>query len=757
MLRQITFALPGIAAFIAIPLWGRFAEQRHELWPDREVAWALWHWFSGARATWQWPPLETGRSDLKGELPRRAVTGAARTAGTVTLVYLWSGKTGDPLFWGVTLTAGWAGIAILATHVAIRRAMRGWWVFPLEEALYETSGWKSVFSDDEASRAQVVRGRRWVKVRRLRLRWRKRKTQRLPRPWLDTRLFFKVELPYRFDNSDLNRKNFLNQATHKLDLGEIVPGWHTTGHFSLVRLYPELRLPPPPKWHDKHVRQIMRPALGPMIWPHGLGKGGVAITRSRKTDNPHLMISAGTIGGKSTALRWYAANVLHFGGLVVICDIKRHSHIWARGLPGTLSFPDVTLPEDAPGAGAQINEALLGVWAEIERRNRECDPLRVGDPWPEFQPVLLVFDELNTTTTAMNRWWKTARPNTRAGDLAPGTHALQDILHQGRAVCVSAAFGAQAARRRAVGGGEGFEDIGNILMVPPYSKATWNVCAPHIEYIPAKSHHDHPAWGILLDGLDAIEVQRIEMTEREAVRFSRAGDARRAAWQETPAIAGLRALGAGQPRPPEPTMRVEVAIGAAHGNGNKPDPGTSGPPDDFDAATLRQFSSDEGAGTVPMRYDALRKAADKPGFPGPARKGPIKADGTEMVSKRLYLRQEIEVWFEERSNLGDPGVYVIEPPHDLKVKIGETKRLEDRIDEFSWSGVGDQIVKQWFPCTDKQHAQDLETWLHAKYDSQRIPRTEWFRKEGQLDEDYLDADRLLAGCPDELRPVKEAA
>ena len=763
MTWQATWLVPVAAMFAAIPLWGRFAEQRHELWPDRELAWATWHWFSGARATWQWPPLETGKSDPEGGLPRRAVTGAARTAGTATLVYLWSAKHGDPLFWGVALTTGWVALLLLAAHVAVRRAVRHWWVFPLEEALYATSGWESLFKDDNASRAQQARGRRWVKVRRLRLCWRRKKGQRLPRPWLDTRLYFKVELPHRFDNSDLNRKNFLNQATNKLDLGQLTPGWHTTGHFSAVRLYPELRLPPPPKWSDKHVRQIARPAMGPMTWVHGLGAGGVAVTRSRKTDNPHLAISGGTGAGKSTALLWYAANVLHFGGLVVICDIKRHSHVWARDLPGVLSFPDVRLdPETAPPAAQQINDALVYVMAEVDRRNHECDPMRAGDPWPEFQPVLLVLDEMNPTMTAMNRWWKTARRTTRDGDLAPGTHALQTFLHQGRAVCMSAVVGFHAARRRSVGGGEGFEDIGNVLMMPPYSQSTWNVVAPHLEFVPARSHHDNPAWGVLLDGMDAIEIQRIKMRDLEAVRMASVGNARRAAWAETPAIAGLRAIGSGQPRSPEPSTHEVEAIGAArsNGNGHRPvveDPGTSGAPDDFDTATLRQFSVDEGAGTIPMRYDALRKAQDESGFPEPAKRGPLKTDGTEWKAKRLYLRQAIEKWYEEKEGLGNPGVYVIEPPADLKVKIGETKRLEARIDEFSWSGLGDKVVKHWFPCHDKAHAQKLEGWFRVKYGEQRIAKTEWHLKQGQLAEDLYDDDKMLAGCPPELLPVKEAA
>jgi hypothetical protein len=108
-------------------------------------------------------------------------------------------------------------------------------------------------------------------------------------------------------------------------------------------------------------------------------------------------------------------------------------------------------------------------------------------------------------------------------------------------------------------------------------------------------------------------------------------------------------------------------------------------------------------------------------------------------------------------DLGNPGVYVIEPPFDLKVKIGETKRLKARIDEFSWSGLPqEELVRHWFPCESKAHAQALEDWFRGKYGEQRIARTEWHRKEGRLAADLYDDDRMLEGCPDEIRPLEEA-
>lgn len=171
-------------------------------------------------------------------------------------------------------------------------------------------------------------------------------------------------------------------------------------------------------------------------------------------------------------------------------------------------------------------------------------------------------------------------------------------------------------------------------------------------------------------------------------------------------------------------------------------------PDDVDGGieylTLRGLASRDWC---PYTYETVRKyARDEDDFPDPIEgfENPRKWSETEVRAYLLGGRQ---------ANVGDPGVYVIDPPGSATVKIGETKRLEHRVDELSLAGLGEQVVRQWFPCRDKRHAKDLETWLHRKYDRQRVsPKAEWFRKDGRLADDYQDADRLLRGCPVKLLP-----
>ena len=172
--------------------------------------------------------------------------------------------------------------------------------------------------------------------------------------------------------------------------------------------------------------------------------------------------------------------------------------------------------------------------------------------------------------------------------------------------------------------------------------------------------------------------------------------------------------------------------------------------DDVDSGinylTLRDLAGREWC---PYTYETVRKyARDDSSFPAPV-------EGFE--NPRRWSESAVRDWFESRvEDAGAPGVYVIEPPHDLKVKIGETKRLAGRIDEFSWSGLPqEELVRHWFPCRSKRHAQELEGWFRRKYRTQRIAGTEWHKKEGTLVADLGDDAAMLRGCPAEIRPLEE--
>lgn len=64
-------------------------------------------------------------------------------------------------------------------------------------------------------------------------------------------------------------------------------------------------------------------------------------------DSPHVLISAGTGGGKSTILRTICCQFIHNGALAFVLDFKRISHTGARGVPGVSYCRDIAEIHDA--------------------------------------------------------------------------------------------------------------------------------------------------------------------------------------------------------------------------------------------------------------------------------------------------------------------------------------------------------------------------------------------------------------------------
>src|SRR5260221_12926933 len=75
---------------------------------------------------------------------------------------------------------------------------------------------------------------------------------------------------------------------------------------------------------------VMRLDAATQVTPFiGYGRGGKPVNADLDSDSPHVLISAGSGGGKSVTLRTLACQILHHGGTVLVLDIKRISHMWA--------------------------------------------------------------------------------------------------------------------------------------------------------------------------------------------------------------------------------------------------------------------------------------------------------------------------------------------------------------------------------------------------------------------------------------------
>lgn len=179
------------------------------------------------------------------------------------------------------------------------------------------------------------------------------------------------------------------------------------------------------------------------------------------SDSPHILISAASGAGKSVTARAIATQALIKGYEVVFLDIKRHSHRWARNLPGV--HYAATLPE--------IASALKSLGVHLHRRNEIVEewPGDIADA-PVGPRILVVFEEMNATMDALADFEKqldrTAYKPSRA---------FGDVMFLGRAAKIAVVAVSQYAKgvmRLAI-----LENFGTRILIR-HSWESWNGLVP---------------------------------------------------------------------------------------------------------------------------------------------------------------------------------------------------------------------------------------------------------------------------------------
>ncbi|MFI0923372.1 hypothetical protein ACH4TP_05420 [Streptomyces sp. NPDC021012] len=145
----------------------------------------------------------------------------------------------------------------------------------------------------------------------------------------------------------------------------------------------------------------------------GLGAGRKTVSVDLDHDSPHVLISVGTGGGKSTILRTIACQFLRNGAQAHILDFKRISHTWARGIPGVHCCRDI----------ADIHDALIELGAEGHRRIRLAeqfgDDVLASEPDRVGPRQVIVLEETNATMAQLKRQRRQPDRRPRAGSLHP--------------------------------------------------------------------------------------------------------------------------------------------------------------------------------------------------------------------------------------------------------------------------------------------------------------------------------------------------
>lgn len=150
------------------------------------------------------------------------------------------------------------------------------------------------------------------------------------------------------------------------------------------------------------------------------------------SDSPHILISASSGAGKSVTARSIATQALVKGFEVVFLDIKRHSHRWAKNLPGVHYAG--TLPE--------IASALKSLGVHLHKRNEIVNdyPGAIADA-PVGPRIMVVFEEMNATLDALSDFEKQMSRT----ELKP-SRAFGDVMFLGRAAKISVVAISQYAK-----------------------------------------------------------------------------------------------------------------------------------------------------------------------------------------------------------------------------------------------------------------------------------------------------------------------
>jgi hypothetical protein len=310
---------------------------------------------------------------------------------------------------GGTMAAAVAAWA--ATSVVQRRRHHQRWVLPLHIALHQHVG-----IDDPRHYLTVPRALASGKVPS------------------SNREGVIVDLPPDFSWSSSAKAAILDVTTGKLGLDDVSSHWERKGQWNFLQLRPVAHAPGFVAFANAEHRVFIEAAKAsaPLI---GLTAGRVEeglmipapVAYDLDHESPHMALSAGTGGAKSSTLRAIVAQLMHHGACTVVIDLKRHSQMWLRDLPGVLYVRD---PED-------IHHVLIALAAEADRRNRAWDNVRVGEKGPTFPRLVVVCEELNGTIRKLRSYWKRVRTPSVDPQLSPAIEAIGDMLFMGRGVQVN--------------------------------------------------------------------------------------------------------------------------------------------------------------------------------------------------------------------------------------------------------------------------------------------------------------------------------
>jgi len=565
------------ATVLVAAWWVSFGGQHRNPRHDFGIGWWLWHWFTGGLLdTVRAYPTDEGR--LRRGV-RRALRGLGRTAlagGFVAAIYLRSGAAhgtavGTVAGWGVGGSVALAAATVGVAHIAVRWSMWRHYVQPLHWAVAGKAGWPL-----DLKGRQV---RRYVHV---------------PRGLATGGDGVVVVCGPTFEPRAEQKAKVVEIVKAKLSLSDVSVSWKDEGIHRYVQLRSQDPVPDRVSFLDPKVRELIE---AESTWSKvllGFTRGGRPVWLDLDKESPHVLISAGTGGGKSVALAGMTAQLMWHGAEVVVLDIKEMSHLWLRDLPGVRYARDIS----------EIHRALCDLGAEIDRRKARLREVSAEQVWagevPEFPRLVVVFEEMSSTIRRLRTYWSGIKGK---GDpnVSPALQAYEEFLNMGRQLKMNMLAVAQRASALAVGGGDARENFPCRIVIDRYSQQTWKILNGDVPYIAGTKH---PGRAQVVIGSEATATQFVYIEEPDAYRW--VIDKRGMQPRKVPDAQSPQMLSPGE--------TVRVCRASASDQGVEP-------------VTLWKASKDKGDGIVNLTAGALRNERKRhPGeFPQPvAKRGEVE-------------------------------------------------------------------------------------------------------------------------------------
>lgn len=340
----------------------------------------------------------------------------------------------------------------------------------------------------------------------------------VPKNFSDDDAVIRVDLPVALG---FNESAVMEAITQKLALQGVSFSWTREGRKPYVLARKVQRPPSKVVFSDPRIRALVEgvPESAPLI---GLERGDKVVSVDLDAESPHVLVNAGTGGGKSVILRTIAAQLIHHGALAYVLDFKRVSHQWARGVPNVTYCRDI----------ADIHEALIALGEEGRRRIHAAEKLGDDADASTVGPRLVILlEEINATMKQLTRYWDSIKEK---GDpkVSPAVDALAEILFMGRAVRLNVLLVAQSATARALGGPEMRENFATRILAR-YTQNAWRMLVPEVHPAPKSTRHIGRAQ-VVLGGV-AHGTQVMFMTDGEARAWAMSGPSPKSLLDSTPA------------------------------------------------------------------------------------------------------------------------------------------------------------------------------------------------------------------------------